>query len=103
MTRSIAALALSAAALGAVAAPAFAVARDAAPYYRAELSSPAAEPKVIAGGMLWSCKGTECTAPKDNSRPLIVCKRLVGETAAVTKFMVAGKELSADELARCNG
>ncbi len=103
MTRSIAALAFSAAALGAIAVPAFAVARDSAPYYRAELAAPAAEAKVIAGGMLWSCEGTECTAPKDNSRPLIVCKRLVGETAPVKKFMAAGKEMSAEDLARCNG
>ncbi|MGX7894308.1 CC_3452 family protein [Tsuneonella sp. HG222] len=103
MNRPLAAFAIAAAALTATAAPALAVSREAGPYYRAELSAPAGEAKVIAGGILWNCSGTECTAPKNTSRPVIVCRKLAGETAAVTKFMVAGQEMGAEDLARCNG
>lgn len=74
-----------------------------APYYQAELSAPASEARIVAGGLLWSCEGTACVAGKDNSRPLVVCKKLARETAAIARFTAAGEDLSADDLARCNG
>ena len=92
------ALALSAASL---ALPALAA--DGPAHYRAELAAPAEEAKVVAGGLLWLCEGNQCRAGKDNSRPLTVCRKLARETSAVTRFTVAGEDLAADELARCNG
>ena len=92
-------LALVAAA--ALSVPAFAA--DGPGHYRAELSAPAEKAKIVAGGLLWVCEGSQCRAGKDNSRPLTVCRKLARETATVVRFSVAGSELPADELARCNG
>ena len=80
-----------------------ALAADGPAHYRAELAAPAEKAKVVAGGLLWLCEGNECRARKDNSRPLTVCRKLARETSAVTRFTVAGEELAAEELARCNG
>lgn len=93
------ALALAAATLAAPGA----FAADGAPHYRAELAAPADKTRVVAGGLLWRCSGSECLAGKDNSRPLTVCRKLARETAEVTRFTAAGEELSAEDLARCNG
>jgi hypothetical protein len=78
-------------------------AKDAGPYYRAELAQPAADSQVIAGVVLWMCEGTQCFAGKSTSRPEVMCKRLARETSAVMRFSFAGEELSAEDLARCNG
>jgi hypothetical protein len=97
ISRSLTALALAAATL---AAPV--IARDASPSYRAELAAPSGAERIVAGGMLWLCDGTSCVAGKDNSRPLIVCKRLAKETEAIARFTVAGEDLAAEDLERCN-
>jgi hypothetical protein len=78
-------------------------AKDAGPYYRAELAQPAADAKVIAGGVLWMCEGSQCFAGKGTGRPEVMCKRLARETSTVVRFSFAGEELSAEDLARCNG
>jgi hypothetical protein len=78
-------------------------AADGPSHYRAELAAPAEKARVVAGGLLWLCEGTECRAGKDNSRPLTVCRKLARETSAIARFSAEGEELSADELARCNG
>lgn len=80
-----------------------ALAADGPAHYRAELSAPAEKARVVAGGLLWLCEGSECRAGKDNSRALTVCRKLARETSAITRFTVAGQDLPADELARCNG
>ena len=80
-----------------------ALSADGPAHYRAELSAPVEEARVVAGGLLWVCQGSECRAGKDNSRPLTVCRKLARETSGITRFTVAGQDLPADELARCNG
>jgi len=92
---------LAALAAGALAAPA--AARDNAPYYQAELTAPAASNRVIAGGVLWFCDGTQCVAAKGSARPAVMCKRLAAETAPVARFSYEGKDLDGEELRRCNG
>ena len=78
-------------------------AKDAGPYYRAELAQPAADAKVIAGGVLWMSEGTQCFAGKGTGRPEVMCKRLAKETSTVVRFSYAGEELAPEEIARCNG
>lgn len=94
-------LVLALAATVTLAVPAFAA--DGPAHYRAELAAPADKTKVVAGGLLWVCEGSECRAGKDNSRPLTVCRKLAKETPAIVRFSAAGSELPAEELARCNG
>jgi hypothetical protein len=70
--------------------------------YRAELAQPVAQQQVIAGGVLWRCEGTTCTAQRSNSRPAIVCARLARETGQMVRFMTSGEALPAEQLSRCN-
>lgn len=71
--------------------------------FRAELSAPATEARVIAGGVLWACAETTCTAPQNGKRPLRVCRELRREMGPITSFEAGGELLDADTLARCNG
>lgn len=73
------------------------------PYYRAELAAPVSATRSIVSGTVFTCNGTACAAGKATSRPAIVCARLAKDVGPVARFTADGKELSAEELARCNG
>ncbi len=98
-----AAILYTVAGFGTLVAPTAAEARSSAPYYKAELSQPAAERVVVAGGIAWTCSGTTCVAPKGTSRPLRVCRELQRDTGNIDAFTAKGKQLDADKLAKCNG
>lgn len=71
--------------------------------YSATLATPLPAPKkVIVSGVLWSCAGDVCQAPRDGSQPVMACARLVMKLGPVTRFAVARGELPGEELARCN-
>lgn len=72
-------------------------------YYRAELTQPATQARVIAGDLLWACSGTSCVADKGTSRPLRVCRELFRKFGEVTTFTTKGELLPPEELAKCNG
>ncbi len=73
------------------------------PYYAATLTRPMdGAQKVIQKGVLWKCDGAACTAPRDTSRPVMVCARLVQKVGPVTRFATPQGELAAQDLARCN-
>lgn len=73
------------------------------PFYSATLSRPMdGTQKVIQKGVLWKCEGAECTAPRDTSRPAIVCARLAQKVGPVSRFATPQGELAAEDLARCN-
>lgn len=95
------AFAFSALTLGAAVAPAPAQANSGA-FYTAELAAPAAERTNIISGVAWQCQGTACVAGKSNSRPVVVCQRVVRELGQVTGFTAEGEALDAEDLARCN-
>ncbi|TIX51026.1 CC_3452 family protein [Alteraurantiacibacter aquimixticola] len=102
MTLSKIALPLTAAAaVFSLGAPA-ALAQGGSAGFTAELAEPAADNRVIAGGVLWSCSGTSCTAPINGKRPLRVCHDLKREVGAITSFAVGGEALDAERLERCN-
>ena len=88
---------------GMTVAPTAVQARGQAIYYTAELAAPTEESRVIANGVVWRCAGTKCRAPKANSRPINVCKRLVREVGAVASFTAKGAALTDEKLAKCNG
>src|SRR6478735_6761694 len=77
-------------------------AKDSGPYYHAELAQPATSGRVIAGGVLWMCEGTQCFAGKGTSRPVVMCKRLAEAASPVASFSFGGEALDADDLAQCN-
>jgi len=102
--RQIAAPAIASATvlLGLSALPGAVQAQGSSAYFRAELSAPTEEAQTIAGGVLWRCDGTSCSAAQNGKRPLRVCRDLHRELGAVTSFEVGGEALDADKLARCN-
>ena len=72
-------------------------------HYRAELAKPAPEGRFVARDVVWICEGTTCSAARGTSRPAVMCAALVKKAGPVTDFIVNGKALEANELARCNG
>ena len=73
------------------------------PFYSATLTRPMdGAQKVIQKGVLWKCAGAECSAPRDTSRPTIVCARLVQKVGPVARFATPQGDLDAQDLARCN-
>ena len=71
-------------------------------FYRAELAQPAAQPRAIAGDLVWACNGTSCTADKGTSRPLRICREVNRKFGEVTSFSARGEALPAEDLAKCN-
>lgn len=87
---------------GALFSPTPAAAKQAGPYYVAELAAPADEARVVAGGIAWSCAGTTCVAGQGNSRPLRICRSINREFGEVASFTAKGEELAEEKLAACN-
>lgn len=71
-------------------------------YYTATLGEAAATPRTVAGGLVWNCAGTACTAPRGTSRPAVVCARLVRELGRVSAFSADGRAFEQADLDRCN-
>ncbi len=80
-----------------------AIAQPRSGFYSATLTSAAAQPRTVAGGVVWSCDGTNCTAPRGTSRPGVICGRMVRELGPVASFTANGEAFDAEALARCNG
>lgn len=89
-------------ALGLAVAPG-ASAQGEGPHFRAQLAAPSAQARLAAGGVVWRCAETSCTAPRTGTRPLRMCRELKQSVGQIVSFEVAGAALSADDLARCNG
>lgn len=102
MSLRTSALLLSAALLSL--APAAAVSAQApAARFVAQLTNPAADARVVAGGVVWRCEGTQCSAAINGTRPLRMCRELGRELGQVVRFEANGAALSEEDLARCNG
>lgn len=81
--------------------PAFA--RD--PIFTVKIEAPLASgERVIAQNTVWSCSGDTCRARPNHSASVRACRQFVRESGArVVAYGPEGGELSADEIARCNG
>ena len=74
-----------------------------APYYKIELSQPAAKTKDIVRGVSVKCEGTACRAPMASSAPKNVCVSIAREFGAVASFTAGNRAFDATEIAACNG
>jgi len=82
--------------------PAQAVA--AGPGYSATLEAALPAPKSeIVNSVMWKCAGATCAAPDQGSRPVLVCQKVAKKFGTVARFTAPSGELSADDLAKCNG
>ena len=70
-----------------------------APYYSATLAAPASETRAVAG----ACKDATCVPNKTTARPLRVCRGLNRKFGEIATFKVDGQDITAEELAKCNG
>lgn len=85
----------------AFAAPAFA--RD---LYTIKLATPVAEQtRVIALNAIWDCNGDTCLARADHGANVRSCRQFVRQSNGlrIASYGTAEDQLSADEIARCNG
>ena len=74
-----------------------------APTMRAELATARdSAGEVIIDGRIWRCDGTECTAPGDDARPAVACRKLARKLGPVVRFATPKAELDAAGLASCN-
>ncbi|PHY17914.1 hypothetical protein [Caulobacter sp. BP25] len=64
----------------------------------------AAKTKVVAGGAVFVCEGSECVSAQAPSRALtaVACKALAKEVGRVSTFGGESRSLDADDLIRCN-
>jgi len=70
---------------------------------RAEFTtSQDANKEVVIDGRLWTCSGNACTAPGDDARPAIACRKLARKLGPVARFATPQAELNAAGLATCN-
>jgi len=74
------------------------------PVFTATLDTPSQQTRVIAQNAIWNCEGETCVARADHAVSVRACRQLVRETGGrVTAYGSEARQLSADELARCNG
>lgn len=80
-----------------------AFARDAV--FTIRLEQPAAAgTRVIAQNTVWSCNGDTCLARPSHGVSVRSCRQFVRESGVrVTSYGAPGNELTAAEIARCNG
>ncbi len=83
-------------AVAALAGPAFAGSYSAKP-----ASAPAAG-KIIGKDISWTCSADGCRGSTEASRPVIICEDLAKRAGRIESFTADGKELSAEQLAKCN-
>ena len=73
-------------------------------FYEAQLATPAeAKRTEIQNGVVWKCAGADCRGTEGQSRPEVVCARLVRKVGPLAGFAVQGEALDAAALAKCNG
>ena len=91
------------AALASVAFSGVAYARNAV--FTVKLEAPVAEQtRVIAQNTIWTCEGDTCLARPGHASTVRSCRQFVREAGArVSAYGPEGDELTADEIARCNG
>lgn len=73
---------------------------------RATLADASTAPagRVIVDGASWHCEGAECSATGGSAQPATrACKRVVARIGKVTAFAYKGQELTAEQIAACNG
>jgi len=90
------------AALASVSFAGAAYARDAV--FTVKIDGTAAERQVIAQNTVWTCEGDTCRARPNHDSSVRACRQIARELdARIVAYGPEGDELTADELARCNG
>ena len=94
MTRFLTAAAILTASLTSVAAS--------AATYSAKPIAPIAAKRLIVRDIVWSCGPAACQGATETGRPILLCQGLAKQAGAIESFIVNGRALAQDELAKCN-
>jgi hypothetical protein len=86
----------------ALASLAFTAAPAIAATYAARPAAPVQSGKIIGRDIVWACGPDACVGSTDNSRPLVLCQGLAKKAGPIDSFIVNGRAIADDELARCN-
>lgn len=70
-------------------------------YSAKPVAAPAAG-KIIGKDISWNCTADGCRGSTEASRPVIICEDLAKRAGRIESFAADGRELSADQLAKCN-
>ena len=72
--------------------------------YVATLTAKLDAPKrSVVNGVVWNCAGNTCTGPVDGSRAATSCAKVGRQFGEIAAFATPKGDLSAEDLARCNG
>lgn len=74
----------------------------AAANFSARLTAPAAGQKIVARDVVWRCGPNACQGASQGSRPVVVCQGLAKRAGRLDNFIVDGRALGSEELAKCN-
>lgn len=90
--------------IAALASVSFIGAAHAREVFTVRVQAPISETQVITQNTLWTCAGDTCRARPNHAATVRSCRQFARETGArVVAYGPEGGELTADELARCNG
>lgn len=70
--------------------------------YVAKPAAAPAEAKITAKDIRWSCADGACRGTTELSRPVVLCQDLAKKAGRIDSFIVDGRALGADDLAKCN-
>ena len=70
--------------------------------YSAKPATAPSSAKIIGKDISWNCTADSCRGSTEASRPVIICEDLAKRAGRIESFSADGKELSADQLAKCN-
>jgi hypothetical protein len=73
--------------------------------FTVRLAAPVSEStQIIALNTLWTCEGDTCLARPAHDASVRACRQFVRQSGArIVAYGPEGDELTADEIARCNG
>ena len=72
------------------------------PYYKIELTQPAASKQELLRSVFVKCEGTACRAPIASTAPKNMCISVARKLGSVSAFTAGERVFTADEIAACN-
>ena len=70
--------------------------------YAATPIARAAQGRIIASDISWTCGPDACVGSTEESRPLVLCQGLASRTGRIASFVADGRAFAPAELGRCN-
>ena len=70
--------------------------------YTAKPVEPAAQAKIVARDIVWTCGAEGCRGATSESRPAVLCQALAKRAGRLASFAVDGRAFASAELDRCN-